>query len=73
MDIFIYRNPVASITPVMTQLDTKPAPLMASFSSVGPNLVEPAILKVSITSIDFVLHFVIIIIGIDRYYFLFGH
>lgn len=72
MDIFIYRNPVASITPVMTQLDTKPAPLMASFSSVGPNLVEPAILKVSITSIDFVLHFVIIIIGIDRYYFLFG-
>ncbi|XP_018825817.1 subtilisin-like protease SBT5.4 [Juglans regia] len=44
------KNPVASLTPVMTQLDTKPAPIMASFSSVGPNLVEPAILKPDITA-----------------------
>ncbi|KAG2678316.1 hypothetical protein I3843_12G140400 [Carya illinoinensis] len=44
------KNPVGSISPVMTQLDTKPAPIMASFSSVGPNIIEPAILKPDITA-----------------------
>lgn len=43
---YIYRNPEAFISRVRTQLDTKPAPFMAAFSSAGPNLVEPSILKV---------------------------
>ncbi|KAF8414299.1 hypothetical protein HHK36_002301 [Tetracentron sinense] len=40
------QSPVAYITPVKTQLFTKPAPFMASFSSKGPNTVTPEILKV---------------------------
>ncbi|KAE8708326.1 Subtilisin-like protein protease [Hibiscus syriacus] len=44
------KNPTAYITPVKTKLDTKPAPFMASFSSRGPNVIEPAILKPDITA-----------------------
>lgn len=39
-------NPIATIIPVRTLLDIKPSPFMASFSSTGPNGLEPNILKV---------------------------
>lgn len=42
----VFRSPVASLSPVKTLFDTKPAPFMASFSSKGPNTVTPEILKV---------------------------
>ncbi|KAL1155565.1 hypothetical protein V6Z11_A08G033500 [Gossypium hirsutum] len=41
------RNPTAYITPVETKFGLKPAPVMAAFSSRGPSLIEPSILKVS--------------------------
>ncbi|WCJ32551.1 Subtilase family protein [Euphorbia peplus] len=44
------RIPMAYMTRVKTELETKPAPSMAAFSSRGPNLVEPAILKPDITA-----------------------
>lgn len=45
--MYCNRSPTAYITPVDTELGTKPAPFMASFSSRGPNVIEPAILKVN--------------------------
>ncbi|XP_010542042.1 PREDICTED: subtilisin-like protease SBT5.3 [Tarenaya hassleriana] len=39
------QNPVAHITPPRTILGTKPAPVVAAFSSKGPNIVTPEILK----------------------------
>jgi len=39
-------KPVAHIVPAYTVLGTTPAPYMAAFSSRGPNLVNPDILKV---------------------------
>lgn len=44
-------NPMAQLLPGTTVLDTKPAPSMALFSSRGPNIIDPNILKV-INSID---------------------
>ncbi|KAF6175831.1 hypothetical protein GIB67_003319 [Kingdonia uniflora] len=44
------KSPKAYITRAITQLDTKPAPVMASFSSRGPNPVSPEILKPDITA-----------------------
>lgn len=41
-----YTHPMAQILPGTTVLRTKPAPSMASFSSRGPNIVDPNILKV---------------------------
>ncbi|KAL2588792.1 hypothetical protein GLYMA_13G222800v4 [Glycine max] len=43
-------NPMAQILPGTTVLETKPAPSMASFSSRGPNIVDPNILKPDITA-----------------------
>ncbi|XP_022932411.1 subtilisin-like protease SBT5.3 isoform X2 [Cucurbita moschata] len=43
-------TPMAYITRVKTELGIKPAPIMASFSSRGPNRVEPSILKPDITA-----------------------
>lgn len=40
------RTPVALITPVETQLGVKPSPVMAGFSSRGPNPITDAMLKV---------------------------
>jgi hypothetical protein len=37
---------MAFLTNVRTELATKPAPFMASFSSRGPNIIEESILKV---------------------------
>jgi hypothetical protein len=37
---------MASICRVETQLGVKPAPVMASFSARGPNIIDPSILKV---------------------------
>jgi hypothetical protein len=37
---------MASISKVVTQMATKPAPFIAFFSARGPNPVEPTILKV---------------------------
>ncbi|XP_043688344.1 subtilisin-like protease SBT5.3 [Telopea speciosissima] len=43
------KSPTAYISPVTTELGTKPAPSMAAFSSQGPNVVTPEILKPDIT------------------------
>ncbi|CAJ1962075.1 unnamed protein product [Sphenostylis stenocarpa] len=43
-------NPMAQILPGKTVLKTKPAPSMASFSSRGPNIIDPNILKPDITA-----------------------
>ncbi|GMI98593.1 AUXIN-INDUCED IN ROOT CULTURES 3 [Hibiscus trionum] len=52
--VFAYINstkrPMARITPVITQIGTKPAPFMAAFSSKGPNTITPEILKPDITA-----------------------
>ncbi|KAL9690644.1 hypothetical protein QQ045_011050 [Rhodiola kirilowii] len=52
--VFAYVNstkyPIASLSPVKTLFDTKPAPFMASFSSKGPNAITPEILKPDITA-----------------------
>ncbi|MED6184572.1 hypothetical protein PIB30_048653 [Stylosanthes scabra] len=52
--VFSYINrtisPVASISGVRTLLGTKPAPVIASFSSRGPSPLEPSILKPDITA-----------------------
>lgn len=47
-------NPMAQILPGRTVLKTKPAPSIASFSSRGPNIIDPNILKVH-DSRDFVI------------------
>ncbi|PIA58362.1 hypothetical protein AQUCO_00500349v1 [Aquilegia coerulea] len=44
------KSPMAYMTRARTQLDTKPAPFMASFSSKGPNTITPEILKPDITA-----------------------
>ncbi|KAM6552504.1 hypothetical protein CsatB_013266 [Cannabis sativa] len=44
------ENPYAYLTQARTVLNTKPAPTMAAFSSRGPNLVEPSLLKPDITA-----------------------
>ncbi|XP_061356072.1 subtilisin-like protease SBT5.6 [Gastrolobium bilobum] len=43
-------NPMAQFLPGRTVLETKPAPSMASFSSRGPNIIDPNILKPDITA-----------------------
>ena len=43
---FFDSDPMGFITAPKAQLYTKPAPFMASFSSKGPNIVTPEILKV---------------------------
>ncbi|POO02869.1 Subtilase [Trema orientale] len=52
--VFDYLNytktPMAYMTRAKTELDVKPAPFMAAFSSRGPNIIEPAILKPDITA-----------------------
>lgn len=52
--IFAYTNqtksPKAYITHTKTLLGTKPAPFMAAFSSKGPSLITPEILKPDITA-----------------------
>lgn len=48
-----YRNPVARIYPTMTVLNTKPAPAMAGFSSMGPNIITPDIIKVITTELQY--------------------
>ena len=40
------KDPMATIVPGQTVLHAKPAPLMASFTSRGPNTIDPNILKV---------------------------
>ena len=40
------KNPKAMISPARTVLHYKPAPFMAGFTSQGPNVVDPNILKV---------------------------
>lgn len=40
------KNPMATLLPGQTLIGTKPAPVMAPFTSKGPNIVDPNILKV---------------------------
>ncbi|KAK4797438.1 hypothetical protein SAY86_029764 [Trapa natans] len=44
------KSPMAQITRVTTQIDVKPAPIMAAFSSKGPNTLTPEIFKPDITA-----------------------
>eukprot|EP00252_Welwitschia_mirabilis_P017569 TRINITY_DN3890_c0_g1_i5.p1 TRINITY_DN3890_c0_g1~~TRINITY_DN3890_c0_g1_i5.p1 ORF type:complete len:310 (-),score=42.22 TRINITY_DN3890_c0_g1_i5:175-1104(-) len=44
------RSPLAFISASFTQLNSKPAPVMAAFSSLGPNSLTPNILKPDITA-----------------------
>ncbi|XWS12445.1 hypothetical protein CRYUN_Cryun37aG0089400 [Craigia yunnanensis] len=44
------KNPKAMISPARTVLHYKPAPFMAGFTSQGPNVVDPNILKPDITA-----------------------
>ena len=50
IQIFKYINstkyPMAYIIPAKTVVHTTPAPFMASFTSRGPNVIDPTILKV---------------------------
>ncbi|RDX61851.1 Subtilisin-like protease SBT5.3, partial [Mucuna pruriens] len=39
------KNPIARIDPTITVVGTKPAPEMAAFSSIGPNIITPDIIK----------------------------
>lgn len=43
------KKPMATIIPGRTVLHAKPAPFMASFTSRGPNIIDPNILKPDIT------------------------
>nr|GMD06595.1 subtilisin-like protease SBT5.6 [Ipomoea batatas] len=45
-----HENPMATLLPGETVLGTKPAPVMAPFTSLGPNIIEPNILKPDITA-----------------------
>ena len=49
------KNPKAYIVPARTVLYTKPAPFMAGFTSRGPNVIDPNILKVFSTY--FICHY----------------
>ncbi|XP_062079074.1 subtilisin-like protease SBT5.3 isoform X1 [Humulus lupulus] len=44
------RTPVAYMTRPKTEVGVKPAPVMASFSSRGPDVIEPALLKPDIAA-----------------------
>ncbi|XWS18563.1 hypothetical protein CRYUN_Cryun32bG0056100 [Craigia yunnanensis] len=48
--IYYTKNPMAMIRPGRTELNYKPSPFMAEFSSRGPNVVDPNILKPDITA-----------------------
>ncbi|TKY67081.1 CO(2)-response secreted protease [Spatholobus suberectus] len=43
------KNPTARIYPTITVVGTKPAPEVAAFSSMGPNIITPDIIKPDIT------------------------
>ncbi|KAM3284807.1 subtilisin-like protease SBT5.6 [Capsicum chacoense] len=47
------KNPMAALLPGNTLIGTKPAPVMARFTSKGPNRVDPNILKPDITAPGF--------------------
>ncbi|GFZ17790.1 subtilisin-like serine endopeptidase family protein [Actinidia rufa] len=44
------KNPVAKIKQTVTNLFSKPAPAMAVFSAMGPNIITPDIIKPDITA-----------------------
>nr|GMD16595.1 subtilisin-like protease SBT5.6 [Ipomoea batatas] len=44
------NNPTATLLPGETLIGTKPAPVMAPFTSLGPSIIEPNILKPDITA-----------------------
>ncbi|XP_049386208.1 subtilisin-like protease SBT5.6 [Solanum stenotomum] len=51
--ILTEKHPTATLVPGNTMIGTKPAPVMAPFSSKGPNVVDPNILKPDITAPGF--------------------
>ncbi|KAF7816022.1 subtilisin-like protease SBT5.4 [Senna tora] len=44
------KDPLAYMTKSRTEVPIKPAPVMAAFSSRGPNIIQPSILKPDITA-----------------------
>lgn len=46
ISIHILQDPMAYMTRAKTKLGVQPAPVIASFSSRGPNPIQPIILKV---------------------------
>ncbi|KAI4357291.1 hypothetical protein L6164_001251 [Bauhinia variegata] len=44
------KNPMAYLTKPKTEVNVKPSPMMAEFSSRGPNIVLPSILKPDVTA-----------------------
>ncbi|XP_075666679.1 subtilisin-like protease SBT5.6 [Castanea sativa] len=44
------KNPMATIIPGKTTVNIKPAPIMTAFTSRGPNVIDPSILKPDITA-----------------------
>ncbi|KAL0534464.1 hypothetical protein IC582_028755 [Cucumis melo] len=44
------KNPMGSLIPPSAKVNTKPAPSMAAFSSRGPNLISPEIIKPDVTA-----------------------
>ena len=41
------KNPMATIIPGKTLVHIKPAPILTAFTSRGPNVIDPSILKVN--------------------------
>ncbi|TXG68107.1 hypothetical protein EZV62_009382 [Acer yangbiense] len=44
------KNPVAQVSGSKTEFNTNPAPMVAQFSSRGPNKIQPAIIKPDVTA-----------------------
>jgi len=52
--LYYVRNPTARIYPTITVVGTKPAPQMAAFSSMGPNIITPDIIKASLLRLMYI-------------------
>ncbi|XP_023520266.1 subtilisin-like protease SBT5.4 [Cucurbita pepo subsp. pepo] len=44
------KNPMGHLIPPLSKVNTKPSPTMAAFSSRGPNMVSPEIIKPDVTA-----------------------
>ncbi|XP_023520263.1 subtilisin-like protease SBT5.4 [Cucurbita pepo subsp. pepo] len=48
--IYFTKNPMGYLIPPSSKVNTKPSPTMAAFSSRGPNIVSPEIIKPDVTA-----------------------